>query len=740
VRIGHKLLLMNAIILVIALLVPYKAHQELHEVGEDFVAAANITLPDVRALDELRIASLRMVSSTNEFGLLVALSRVDREDDAATDTTSAASVEEDEIQEAETNFRDALAAYAGRTAHLSAERQAVVDELAAGGAAIAAAGRELRDGLAAGAPADVLLAAKERQEWIEANLLSTLTGLVDGDGAVLRERTAEIDDTIHRATMGVVWIAVSLLLSVLGFSRIMARSIARPLRELTGATTRIARGEFVPVEAAPRGDEIGTLVTSFRAMSEELQRSQAESRSALIALREAKEAAEAAQAAAEAAARTEAEFLAVMSHEIRTPMTAVIGMAELLAVEPLPPEQRAYVGAIRSSGQHLLAIINDILDYSRIEAGGLELERVDVELSELLEQVRSLMAPPSAERGLVFEVAIEDGAPRVARGDPTRLRQILLNLVGNALKFTTKGGVTVTLRSRGDALRFEVRDTGIGIPEAALARLFERFRQADSSTTRRYGGTGLGLAISKRLVDAMGGRIGVESEPGQGSLFWFEVPFEPGRAPAAGRDGAAVAAVPPLRLLIAEDVATNRVLLRGMLGRHGHAIVFATDGAEALELAAKERFDAVLMDVQMPVMDGLEATRRIRRLPAPASRVPIVALTAGVIEQERRHCLAAGMDGVLTKPVVWTQLLATLADVAAGRLGPTGSADADEEVPQEIVAVLGEDGLGVELDAHEREFPVGEAHDLPVLASRGDPQGGRQAAILDDERVVAGHA
>ena len=399
-----------------------------------------------------------------------------------------------------------------------------------------------------------------------------------------------------------------------------------------------------------------------------------------------------AQGAAEAAAQAKTEFLAAMSHEIRTPLTGVLGMADLLVAEPLGAKQKGYAQAIRTSGRHLLSVVNDILDFSRMEAGGLELERIAFSLAQMLEQVRSTMAPQATERGLTLRFVVDEAVPPIVCGDPTRIRQVLLNLVGNGLKFTHAGGVSVAIRAvperaidRPGLLRFEVRDTGIGIPAAKQAGLFEAFTQADRSTARRYGGSGLGLAICRRLVEAMDGRIGIDSAPDQGSMFWFEIPLEAARETALEPQGVLdQASGPPLRVLVAEDVELNRDLLSDMLGRHGHEVVFATNGEEAVALATKRTFDLVLMDVQMPVMDGVEATRRIRRLPPPAGHVPIVGLTANVLASERERYLAAGMNGCIGKPIVWPELFAALArhgGSTAGEAAPVTAKPAYRPAP-----------------------------------------------------------
>ena len=355
-------------------------------------------------------------------------------------------------------------------------------------------------------------------------------------------------------------------------------------------------------------------------------------------------------AAAERASRTKSEFLAAMSHEIRSPMTGVLGMADLLAAERLEPKQQHYLDAIRHSGQHLLHIINSILDFSRIESGKVELEQIDFAPADVLEDVRSLMAPQVADRGLDLRIEQVPAGSFMVRGDPTRLKQVLVNLIGNAVKFTHQGGITLAVSdlpapAGGVLLRFEVQDTGIGIALDRQPTLFQPFVQADSSTSRQYGGSGLGLAICQRLIGAMGGVIGLSSEPGRGSLFWFELPFERGRAVAATSKPIEPETVRPLRLLVVDDVAINRELLSEVLGHQGHEVLLAVDGAAALDLVGRVDLDVVLMDVQMPVMDGIEASRRIRQLPRPQATVPIFALSASMVASERAPALSDRRHG-----------------------------------------------------------------------------------------------
>lgn len=378
--------------------------------------------------------------------------------------------------------------------------------------------------------------------------------------------------------------------------------------------------------------------------------------------------------AAEAASRAKGNFLATMTHELRTPLNGVIGMADILidgsnADSDAARAQRDIARTIRRSGEALLEVIDDILNFEKIEAGALKVVADEMEPRALTAFVRDLLAVRAAEKDLFFETTVDDTVPTRVRADLGALRQVLLNLVGNALKFTSSGAVRVRVKApSATLLRFEVEDTGIGIDPALRPRLFEPFTQGDSSTSRRYGGTGLGLSISRRLVTAMGGRIDFDSNPGGGALFWFEVPVEPVvvTAPPAAR--APSEAASGRRALIVEDNPVNQRVTEHLLRARGLACAVAHDGDEALKRLAEARFDVVFMDVQLPGIDGLETTRRVRARENGGKRVPIVAMTAGAHPGDREACLQAGMDDYLSKPVTPEELDRVIARLGAGQI------------------------------------------------------------------------
>ncbi|ROM62523.1 hybrid sensor histidine kinase/response regulator [Pseudomonas brassicacearum] len=462
-------------------------------------------------------------------------------------------------------------------------------------------------------------------------------------------------DAFSQRQQEILFKAAILALFALLFTFLVARRLAsnlsRPIRDIGNAVKAIQQGDYsTPLPIVDDG-ELGALSRHINNLADGLEQASREQHQAMEQLIKTREEAEKANSA-------KSEFLAMMSHELRTPMNGVLGMLQLLETTRMTDEQHEYTALASESTEHLLKVINDILDFSRIERSALELEHISFNLAELVGSCAQSFQHSAAQRKLGLELLIPDDMQALqVQGDPTRIRQILVNLIGNALKFTEQGQVTV--QCQWQALDHEllwftctVRDSGIGIPTESLERMFDAFQQADSSISRRYGGTGLGLPIARTLAERMGGTLRAQSEEGLGSVFTLEIPLARSRQippPLAPRLSSGSGDGEGRNVLLVEDNPVNQTVIEAMLRSLGFTVSVAVDGAQAVRSAESLIFEAILMDCRLPIIDGYEATRQIRRLPG-CSEVPIIALTANALQGDREACLAAGMNDYLAKP------------------------------------------------------------------------------------------